>query len=92
MKALISPKEIVDVFYVLDWQVVGEESVPILESIEGAARIAQVEQDQNIFEVALPLFWVDCPPDCITDRWFYKDGVCSPFPENPSQDINQLPE
>lgn len=42
-------------------------------------RIAQVEQ--NSFEVAAPLFWVDCPDDCVADVWWYYNGVCEVMPQ-----------
>ena len=44
-------------------------------------RIAQVEQ--NEFPVAQPLFWVDCPDDCVADVWWYYNGVCEPMPQPP---------
>lgn len=36
-------------------------------------RIAQVELDENIFDVALGLQWVSCPEDC-TAEWSYSNG------------------
>lgn len=44
-------------------------------------RIAQVEQ--NEFPVAAPLFWTDCPDDCIADVWWYYNGVCEVMPTPP---------
>jgi len=41
-------------------------------------RIAQVEQ--NDFEVASPLYWVDCPENCLADIWYYFEGQCVPLP------------
>jgi hypothetical protein len=32
-------------------------------------RVAEVAQQE--FEVAPPMFWVDCPDDCLPDLWFY---------------------
>ncbi len=32
-------------------------------------RIAQVEATP--FEVAQPLYWVDCPEDCSADLWYF---------------------
>ena len=40
-------------------------------------RIAQIEPDENIFPVALPLFWTDCPVECTTE-WTYVDGEFFP--------------
>jgi hypothetical protein len=36
------------------------------------ARIAQVLDEE--FLVAEPLFWVDCPDNCVQDEWIYIDG------------------
>lgn len=44
-------------------------------------RVAQVEQ--NTFEVAPPLHWVDCPDDCVADVWWYYNGVCEVMPQPP---------
>lgn len=35
-------------------------------------RIAEVAI--NDFPVAHPLFWVDCPNNCVADDWYYLDG------------------
>jgi hypothetical protein len=42
-------------------------------------RIAQVEQ--NEFPVAPPLFWTDCPNDCVADVWWYYNGTCEVMPQ-----------
>lgn len=47
-------------------------------SILLGARIAQTSS--NIFEVAPPLFWVDCPDDCISYSYYYSDGQFYPIP------------
>jgi hypothetical protein len=44
-------------------------------------RIAQVEQ--NEFPVATPLFWTDCPDDCVADVWWYYNGACEVMPTPP---------
>ena len=39
------------------------------------------------YEVAYPLFWVDCPDDCVQDSWVYVEGKLvdiSPVPEEDS--------
>lgn len=41
-------------------------------------RIAQVEYVS--FEVATPLFWTDCPDECMADTWYYFEGKCSFIP------------
>jgi hypothetical protein len=34
------------------------------------------------FEVALPLFWVDCDDACVSDQWYYNTKIkeCVPKP------------
>ena len=41
-------------------------------------RIAQVEYLS--FEVAPPLFWTDCPDECLADVWYYFEGQCISLP------------
>lgn len=53
-------------------------------------RIAQVEQ--NSFEVAAPLFWVDCSDDCVADVWWYYNGTCSVMPQPPEPTPEPAPE
>lgn len=50
-------------------------------------RIAQVEPDNKIFDVAVPLFWMDCPDDCVRDLWWYYQNVCQLIPQPPNIDI-----
>jgi hypothetical protein len=50
-----------------------EEIVYLNDGTEGI-RIAQVESDENIFDIAPPLYWIDCPEDCNANEWYYKDG------------------
>jgi hypothetical protein len=44
-------------------------------------RIAQVEEIG--FPVSPPLFWTDCPNDCVADLWYYSNGQCLPKPLPP---------
>jgi hypothetical protein len=44
-------------------------------------RVAQVEAQS--FEVAAPLFWIDCPDDCVADVWWYYNGTCEVMPTPP---------
>lgn len=62
-------------------------------------RVAHVVD--NAYEVAVPLFWVDCPDECIQDFWVYVDGklvditpvpVEDPPAELPPPVINNLTE
>ena len=56
--------------------------ISTLEPRETGYRVAQVEQDENIFDVAEDLFWIDCPDDCVADLWFYNSetDLCQPIP------------
>lgn len=49
-------------------------------------RIAQVEPDDKTFPVANPLFWTDCPDDCVADVWWYYNGTCEVMPQPPQPD------
>lgn len=54
-----------------------------IEPRESGYRVAQVEQDDNIFDVAEDLFWTDCPDECVADIWFYnpESEMCEPIPQ-----------
>jgi hypothetical protein len=89
MKALISPNESVSYVSSWVWEKVktpyGEEVyawVAKLSVLEGAQRVAEVEE--NTFEIAVPLFWVDCDDNCVADQWYYKDGLFSLVPNVPA--------
>jgi len=45
------------------------------------SRIAQISEED--FEVAAPLFWINCSSDCDADSWYYLDGQCYPKPMQP---------
>lgn len=53
-------------------------------------RVAQVEA--QTFEVAAPLFWTDCPDDCVADVWWYYNGVCEIIPAPPEPTPEPTPE
>lgn len=56
-------------------------------------RVAQVEQDANIFAVADSLFWMDCADDVAADQFWYdpSDETIKevPKPELKAQPISQ---
>lgn len=54
------------------------------EKIYNGVRIAQVESNTSIFEVAEPLYWVDCPDDCEQSSWYYDEikGECIKYSAN----------
>ena len=52
------------------------------EPRETGYRVAQVEQDSNIFAVASTLFWVDCADDVVQDQFWFDptDQTIKPIP------------
>lgn len=54
-----------------------------LEPRESGYRVAQVEQDANVFPVAEGLFWVDCADDIAQDQFWYDptDETIKPMPQ-----------
>jgi len=46
-------------------------------------RVAQVEPDDQAFPIAPPLYWTDCPADCVADKWWFYEGSCQPIPQPP---------
>jgi len=68
MKALISPNESFNLTWISGW----DGDTPVYSEILNCQRVAEVEPE--VFEVAPPLYWVDCPEDCKTDQWYFKDG------------------
>ena len=41
------------------------------EPCQSGFRIAEVEPDDKVFDVAQPLFWVDCANDVLADHFWY---------------------
>jgi hypothetical protein len=76
MKALISPNESFTWTWISSW----DGDIPVYSEIFGCQRVAEVEPQE--FEVAPPLFWIDCPEDCKADTWYYKDGSVYIKPED----------
>lgn len=70
MKALIQPNQ--NIHYIASWTQDPDDPTRYAASygvIENVGRVAQVEA--NEFEVASPLFWVDCDASAVTDEWYY---------------------
>lgn len=74
MKALISPLEIFSYTWTTAWNQENGRFVAETSSVDNCMRIADVHPTG--FDVAAPFYWVDCPEDCETDKWYFKDGVC----------------
>lgn len=56
--------------------------ISTIEPRETGYRVAQVEQDTDIFPVADALFWVDCFDDVVADQFWYdpQDQTIKPVP------------
>lgn len=78
MKALICPNQIFDYKWVSSWN----GDTPVYSEILNCLRVAQVEPDNQIFSVAEPLFWIDCPDNCRADEWYFKDGQVQIKPQD----------
>lgn len=76
MKALISPNESFSLTWISSWN----NDEPVYSEILDCLRIAEISSTP--FEVAQPLFWIDCSDECKADEWYYKDGVCYIKPED----------
>ena len=68
--ALISPNE--SVSYISGWTD-GKYPQPIYSVIPNAERIAEVAE--STFEIAPPLFWVECADDVIADQFYYDSAT-----------------
>jgi hypothetical protein len=94
MKALISPNEIISFEFISSWTQTDTTWIPVRQSIDGCTRIADVAADDAIFEVADPLYWVECPDECNTDKWYYKDNQFLQVPDDepmPTAVVVELP-
>lgn len=47
------------------------------------SRVAQI--NDVAFIIAQPLFWINCPDDCVADKWYYSDEqlYIKPVPPEP---------
>jgi hypothetical protein len=55
-------------------------------------RVAQVEDAQNIFDVASPLYWTDCADDVVADQFYFDTTsnaiLAKPVPPPPEPPAN----
>lgn len=58
-----------------------------IEPVESGYRVAQVEQDDAIFDVAEGLEWISCPDEIVADRFWF-DPLTRNF--NPILDIYEI--
>lgn len=56
--------------------------ISTIEPRETGYRVAQVEQDGNIFPLAEGMFWADCDESIIADQFWYdpSDRLFKPVP------------
>ena len=56
--------------------------ISTIEPRQTGYRVAQVEQDQNIFAVAEELFWVNCADNVVQDLYWYdpSEQTIKPIP------------
>ena len=47
------------------------------------SRIVQLEATP--FDVANPLFWVNCTDSCVPNEWYYINDTCMPIPQQPQE-------
>lgn len=87
MKALIEPTQ--QISQITSWQLVDNIYEPVYTIL--GERIAQVSETE--FEVAPPLFWVDCADD-VQDWWYYDtlDATCKETPPPAPQPEPVMPE
>ncbi len=93
-KALIDPT--VHVQKISSWEQVGQAYSPLTEEIPGSARVAEVSDAD--FEVAAPLFWVDCNDDAVADKYYYDSAqglvvevLNAPNPSQPTRSSGTIP-
>jgi hypothetical protein len=100
MKALISPNETFDFTWVSEWNWVNPENgstprwEPVYSIITNCIRIAEVESDNKVFQVAQPLYWVDCPENCNPNEYYFKDNeifIKTPDVLVPSTPVQEMP-
>lgn len=53
------------------------------EPRESGYRVAQVEPDDQTFEVGQPLFWVECADDVVADEFWYNPDIQLVIPNPP---------
>lgn len=56
-----------------------------VQNWDGTSGYRVAEVATQTFEVASPLFWTDCPDDCVADQWYYSLATdnCEPKPTPP---------
>jgi len=100
MKALISPNETFDITWVSSWNWVEPDNgstprwEPTYSEVTNCIRVAEVKPDNEVFEVALPLYWVDCSNECNPNDYYFKDNQISLKPQDepvPPTPVEEMP-
>jgi hypothetical protein len=50
-------------------------------------RVAQIEE--LTFEVAPPLYWLECPDDCVANEWYWIENQLRPLPQPPVETVEE---
>lgn len=66
-KALIDPS--ISVTYIASWFESNGKYEPIYSVCQNSARVCEICEES--FEVANPLFWVDCSDEIVADQFWY---------------------
>ena len=82
MKALVSPQESGSAYYVDQWTLVDGEYEGNPVYVFGGYRVCEIVADEDVFEVAKPLFWVDCPDNATVGRCYYENDEIVLSPED----------
>jgi hypothetical protein len=79
MKALVDNR--FSVQHIESWE--GTPLKPVYATYPDSARICEVSEAE--FDVAAPLFWVDCDPSVVADQYWYDtiSGVINPVVNAP---------
>jgi hypothetical protein len=72
-KALISPNES-PIQYIESWY----NNSPVYATYPNSCRVAEICETE--FEIAPPLFWVDCSDDIIADQFYYDTATNEIYP------------
>jgi hypothetical protein len=70
-KALISTIE-TDIQYISSWTTTDGVHEPVYTAIDNAQRVAQVEDEANIFDLdGTVMYWLDCSDNIKADDYYY---------------------
>lgn len=91
MKALIDPQETTPVNRIVSWSLNPDypakkpQYIGLLEPIPNSIRVCEVVPDDQVFPVAEPLFWTDCPDgsDPSTSYYDTSDSLVKPISNAP---------